>query len=263
MKKFIEVVKEINYNFNLVLLFETVLNSIIIFLFFYACFLLLSVNPSVAFYPTGTYLLIATYHKIKKKHIKDIEDIDYELNEKLRTAVDNVDVENPVVNELHYEVMKELKNVGVSSFMNQKAISYKVLASVLLSFIVLLLAITGFAFNFDFSTKNPINYIYRPFPGNNSGTSGGGPLRTAGGDTSQDIFDDEDIAKLGEDRFYVALAKTSYELNLQNVREPMRRQFRELFPTETFGQAAETFEENIPKEQQEIVKNYFEKIAKR
>ena len=48
---------------------------------------------------------------------------------------------------------------------------------------------------------------------------------------------------------------------MRNIGAVQRKEFTELYPEEAFVAAAESFEENIPKQHQELVKNYFNMLA--
>lgn len=51
------------------------------------------------------------------------------------------------------------------------------------------------------------------------------------------------------------------ELGTSNVKPPEELQFDEQYPEEVVSVAAESMEERIPKEQQELVRRYFKSVV--
>tara|TARA_Y100000310_G_scaffold339689_1_gene433175 strand:- start:1903 stop:2715 length:813 start_codon:yes stop_codon:yes gene_type:complete len=268
MKNFIKVIKDIDFNFNNITLFTNLLNSVIIFL---VCFLILTLFRYNIFYsiiPSGLYFLISTATRLRKKHYLDIENAYPSLYEKLRTAVDHhKDVDNPIVNELKKEVTRSLKTVSIGTFFASRAVSYKILSSILISFLIVFLAVNGIHFDFSKFIENlnnndkPAKYAF--LTGNESGDDEGTAMdiRAAGGTASDDIYGEQVVAQLGMDKLDLVIKPSSYEVNLGEVEDPERMDFPDIFPDEIFSSSAESYEENIPKDQQDLVKNYFEKIT--
>ena len=140
MKSFKKVIKEINATFGILIVFDALLNSIIIFLLSFLVLSLFNFYPNYAFLPATIYLIAFIIKKIIKNHLVDVEKNYINLDEKLRTAADNINKENPVVNELQSDIIKSMKYVHASSFINQRFTSYKILACIALSFTIVLLA---------------------------------------------------------------------------------------------------------------------------
>ena len=143
MKNFINAIKEINSTLNFLIVFEAILNTVIFFLVVYFLLSLVNLFPIIAAVPAVIYFIMRMKIDSKKDKRKIVESKYAPLKEKLRTAADNINEENPVVNELEEEVMKDLKNVGLSSFIQTKKISYKIFATILLSFAIVLATTTN------------------------------------------------------------------------------------------------------------------------
>jgi len=268
MKHFYKAVKDIDFNFNNIVIFTTMLNAVIVLLLCSLVLVLFRFRIIYAVIPSAIYFIILITQRLRKKHYLDIEKAYPFLDEKLRTAIDNqYDFENPMVDDLQKEVVRDLKKVSISSFFASKAVSYKVLSSIMLSFLIVFLAVNNIYFDIDKLIENlnnhkpPTKYTY--LTGNESGDEEGAVMdvRAAGGIASEDIYGEQMIAQLGKEKLDMVIKPSSYEINLRDIEDPERVDFPEIFPDEIFSSSAESYEENIPKEQQELVKNYFEKIT--
>lgn len=260
IKPFFKLLKEINVTFGNIILFSNVLFAIIIFLGVYLLLALIKFYPIIAVIPAICFLIIDSYIRIRKKHYREVEKAYPELNEKLRTAADNLYMENPIVNELQREVINDAKHVKIGSFVNQRNTSYKILTCVILCFAILFISTFNIGFDIKLLVERPSVYKYMEGT-NQTGSLEGGDERSAGGGSSDEIFGEPEVAELGQELFDFSISASGYEINLDDVKEVERKEFQELFPgTDSIFTSAAVYEENIPKEQQVLVKNYFSKI---
>src|SRR3989338_5672991 len=116
MKQFTGVVKEINRTLNEIILFQNIVNATLIFLTFYLVFSIFDVSGMYAFIPSIVYLIIFSIIKMRTSKAFLVESKYAPLREKLRTAADNLDMTSPILEELEYDVTREMKNVGLSMF---------------------------------------------------------------------------------------------------------------------------------------------------
>lgn len=260
MKAFISALKEINFSLNKIFIFNTALNTTITFLASYLLLSLLNINKTIALLPAAAYLMAELSKKAKENKILDVEAKYDTLKEKLRTAADNAYLENQVTNTLKTEVMKELHNVEEATFFNEKEAFTKSAAIMVLCLLIILLApihIKGI--NLNIITDQISNIQFTTQQGNEQPTYTIGGPAGAGTAPNQEIFGKKTVAKLGTEELKVKINPIGYELNVRNVQEPEQKDFNEQYPNEVFTQGAEAYEENIPKDQQIIVKNYFQK----
>ncbi len=260
MKGFKKVVREVNETLNDIMVFETILNSILIFLMVYVILSISNLNALYALIPAIVYLIVVSYTKIKKNKAKIVEEKYDELNEKLRTAEDNISMENPIVDELQSEVIHDVRKVKASSFVNTRRVAYKITGCVILCFTIIFLATLNIHF-FDFKVvfdKIP-NYIIgdgEPSDGVVEGALGAGKY---GGD--DDIYGAESIAKIGDEELNIEIKSVNFEISVRNVKEAAEKHFDEQFPDEVFLRASEgATEDNI--DDKELIKNYFLNLAK-
>jgi len=253
MKQFQSVVREINRTLNEIVFFENLVNATLVFLVFYLLLSVFDFHPLYALLPSLLYLGFYSYMSFKSYKPGIVEGKYAPLKEKLRTAADNIGLENPIVDELEYEVTAEMKNVGLSMFISPKVLSYKIFAVMLLSFMIIFattlnLKILEFARQkvpdiFDANLKTVGNFVATKL------------------ETSEDIYGKEDVAKLGDKELNIRIKPVNFKVNVREEGEAQQQKFETVFPKELAVKETVAYEENIPQEQQELVKNYFKKLA--
>ncbi|MFH1315954.1 MAG: hypothetical protein ABII01_00380 [Candidatus Woesearchaeota archaeon] len=267
MKNFNKVIDEINNNLNKFVLFQEVITAIAIFLGFFLFFMIIRfdfIDPLYSAIPAGVYLGVETYYKLKKSKLQLVESHYNFLDEKLRTAADNLQIDNEMVEGLQNEIVTDLRKVDTSTFFNIKRTILKVALILAICFLIIFLNtfnIKGISIDVkDFVSADDINMK----------KGQGEPEQFAGGPegvsdieiNDDDIFGIENVAKLGDDELTLGIATLGYEINVRDVKEASKREFDETFPSDITALSAAAFEENIPKEEQELVSNYFQDLAR-
>src|SRR3989338_4707989 len=257
MKLFINAIKEINRTLEFLIIFESILNAAIFFLAVYFLLSLVNLYPILAIIPTLVYAGIRLYMNSKSDKRLIVESKYAPLKEKLRTAADNINKDNPVVNELEEEVIIDLKNVGLSSFIQTKGVSYKIFATIALSFIIVL-STTLNLYIVDLSSF--LSNLPDALDSIGSKRSANSVL----GETneSEDIYGESKLAVLGDKPIDIRIRPVNYEVNVREEGDAEKKQFDEIFPKDVNVEQASALEEKIPEEQQELVKNYFNNVNK-
>ena len=103
--------------------------------------------------------------------------------------------------------------------------------------------------------------------GDELGDQLGDIMAATGGTELDDIYGEESRANLGNEIIDVELRPISYEIDVRNVKDVEETEFDETILDETCADEGactpqESFRNDYPKEQQELVKNYFLKISK-
>lgn len=265
MKKFLDVVREVKQTMLEMTLFANIINTVVIFLFFFLAFSLLNVSGTFALIPAALYLTFIVVERMRQNQFRIVEKEYPILDEKLRTAADYAAVDNVVVNELHKDVMSDLKKVSTSSFLNTKKSFFKIVLVAVLCFAI----ITTASVKIRIPQKNETigaeelteeekleKYkIEGGLPGEN-GIGG-----VAGKTEVSNIYGEKTVAKLGERVLKIEINPSTYEYNVRGVEDTKEREFNPQFPGDITAKEAPTYTENIPKEQQEIVKAYFKKLT--
>jgi|TARA_Y100000310_G_scaffold93932_1_gene91575 hypothetical protein len=256
MKNFIKVIKEINKTLDFLIIFESILTTVIFFLAVYFLLSLVNLFPILALIPAAIYFAMRLYTNSKRDKRKIVEGKYEPLKEKLRTAADNVNKENPVVNELEEEVVHDLKHVGLSSFIQTRRVSYKIFTAIFLSFaIVLATTLNLYIVDLNKFLSNVPDMLENLNP-RRAGNIALGEINE-----SEDIYGDSKIAVLGDEQIDIKIKPVNYEVNVREEGDMDQKQFNEIFPSEVNVEQSSAFEENIATDQQELVKNYFNKLA--
>ena len=240
---------------NFITVFDLLLNSAIFFLVVYFLLSLVNLFPMFAIVPVAVYFVLRLAVKSRRDKRKMVESKYEPLKEKLRTAVDNIREENPVVNELEDEVMHDLKHVGLSSFIQTKQVMLKIFSVIILSFAIVFATEMGF-YIVD------LNEFLSNVPDFLDGISRRADNVMLGEiNESQGIYGKSKLAVLGNEEIDIRIKPTNYEVNVREEGDVEQKQFDEIFPREVAVEQASAFEEKIPEEQQELVKSYFNKLA--
>ena len=253
MKQFADVVREINRTLNQMIFFENVVNTTLVFLVFYLILSIIDFNPLLALIPALAYLGFYSYMSFKSYKPGIVESKYAPLREKLRTAADNIAMSNPIVEELEYEVTSEMKNVGLSMFINPRTLSYKIFAIMLLSFMII------FATTMNLKL---LEFARQKVPDIFEGPKGVGNFVAVKLNTSGDIYGKEDVARLGDKELNIRIKPVDFKINVREEGESQQQKFETTFPKELAVKETIAYEENIPQEQQELVKNYFNLVNK-
>ena len=258
MKNFINVIKEIDRTLNMVFVFSSILNAAIFFLSVYLLLSIVNLYPILALIPAAVYFALRLYSRLKMDKRKIVESKYEPLKEKLRTAADNIKEDNPVINELEEEVVHDLKNVGLSSFIQTKEVSYMLFATISLSFtIVLVTTMNLYIIDLNEFLSTTIPEYLKGIPKLADGSLLGEI------NESNDIYGDSQLAVLGNEQIDIRISPVNYEVSVRGEGDVEQKQFDEIFPSDVDVEQASSFEENIAEEQQELVKKYFDKLAGR
>ena len=252
MKQFQSVVKEINKTLTELILFENIVNTTLVFLAFYLLLSIIDYPPLLALIPALAYLGFYSYMSFKSYKPGIVESKYAPLREKLRTAADNIGMDNPIVQELEYEVTSEMKNVGLSMFINPKTLSYKVFAVMVLSFMIIFATTLNIKF---------LEFAKKSVPDIFQGPKGVGNFAATKLNASGDIYGKDDVAKLGDKELNIRIKPVDFKVNVKEEGDFQQQKFETVFPQELAVKETAAYEENIPQEQQELVKNYFKKLA--
>ncbi len=254
--RFSKLLQEINTLFDNIIIFNILIMAVILFLTCFIILMVLGINKIFAFFVPLIYILIYLFIKLRENKYIKVEKKFLKLNEKIRTAADNLYVGNPVVDELRHEVSHDLKEVDYASFFKEKKTSYKIFLIILLCFGVIFLAKydVGFKINLD-----PILGFIEGGAGNETGPFSN-IMRTTRYGIDEDIFGEEYLAELGEEEATISMDRVRYEININDIKDP--QEFEEsLFPPDMGLEKDKVYIQKDLEEHKELVKNYFKNMA--
>lgn len=253
MKDFKKVLKDVSWSLTEISLFDALVDSTIIFLLTYLIFSFFSLHILFSLMPAAAYFIVYTHRAVKKSKPAIVESKHEPLKEKFRTAADNVEYENPILDELEYDVTSEIKKVGLSLFVNPKVLSYKIFLATFLSFLIIFVSSLNIKFE-GFSLNKAPDIFERK-------NKGSGDFTATKLETSDDIYGDKDIAKLGDNELNIKIRPVDFRVSVKEEGDFEKREFETIFPKDVYIKESAAFEENIAQENQELVKNYFKKLA--
>jgi len=258
MKKIIRAVGELKRVLIRIKMYECLMDALICFLIlFFICQLFL-IPWWISLFPTFAYLLYNTRKKFDSVKLIQVEKAVPELREQLRTSADNIYKENEIVDSLHNDVLYLMKKVKISYFIPFKKIWREMVVLAVLCFAVILVS--------SLNVKLVDYKVVLDELGNvgefEDGRYDWSLQVVAGRGNDTDIFGNESLAELGQEQLNLQINPALSEINIDDIRDVEDRDFTEtMFPSEIIASTDRSFDDDIPKENKEIVKRYFSKIA--
>jgi hypothetical protein len=227
--------------------------------------------------PWAVYFAYAFTKKVNLSSYHEVEEKVPQLREALQTAADTRKKEGVLVRELQQEVLEKMHAIKTSYFLAFGSTTRQLLLLTGLAFIIIGLA--AFSVNFDttkdFAQRTPVLkdiFSIGPFaPVDNSSLSGQltGGTANAGikkivklqGNTS--LFGAQQDVALGQNPLEIQIQPEYSGSNLQDIHEAEQKNFanQQAGAVQANAQGACTADCDIPKDQQQIVKTYFEKVG--
>ena len=217
MRQFSNVVKEINKTLNELILFENIVNTTLVFLAFYFVLSIFDFHPMFALIPASIYLGYYSYISYTSSKPLIVESKYAPLKEKLRTAADNINRANPVLEELEYDVTSEMKNVGLSMFINPKTLSYKILAVMVLSFMIIFATTLNLKL-IEFAKQKVLPDIFES-------PKGVGDFVATELESDDDIYGEDDVATLGDKELNIRIKPVDFKVNVREVGDTKFQKF--------------------------------------
>lgn len=76
-----------------------------------------------------------------------------------------------------------------------------------------------------------------------------------------DIYGNDEVAELGDNELDIRIKPVDFKVSVKEEGEVQTGTFNDIFPKNAILKEGEESNEDIPKEQQELVKRYFKKLA--
>lgn len=257
MKKIILALSELKRAIVHVKVMEAILDMILFFFISYLFLVLIAKDWRWALLPTIIFGIVQIHRKANEVALLDVEYHVPQLREQLRASADNVYKENEIAEGLHSDVLLLMKQIRTSAFVPFKKIWREIMTIAALSFcIILLSALNVKLIDFD-SVLDNLKKLKEP-PTELS-------LQDAPLDQlpTGDLYGNASVAALGNKELLLQINPVLSEINLDDIKDAKPKDYTEnSFPKEIIAKADKSFEENIPKENKEIVKRYFGGISK-
>ncbi len=221
--------------------------------------------------PFGIYFIWHTRKLLRLLGYADVERRVPQLREALRTAADSLEKENEVVRSLHQEVLDKMKLVQTSAFVGFGKMTRQLVVAALLCFMIISVS----ALNIHLLDANALL--------DKAGvlTSGGfkDGLSTLFGKMSNkegnkmmerevtlldesELYGNKSVIELGSEELNLELSAEMSGIKIGDVRDAESKKFNDQAPNEIQASTDSAFTEDIPKEYQGIVRDYFKSIPK-
>ena len=265
MKVIQQAFTELKLSLRVVYLIHAFLDALLVFVVSLFLLFLFSLEWRFAFVPFLIYFGVQVYETMTSRlHLSSLEWKVLPLRYALRTAYDTQDVSNnELVNDLHADVTKNMKLVKTSYLINFPALSVKLLVLLFVTFFVGAMA----SLHVDFSG---VQIFFSDIASSSSSGSGVDddtvdtgedvPLTLLSGNESN-IYGDARIAQLGDTVLDLTITPSESDINLDEIGDVEAKSFTAgLYPQDVATNYDQSFQDDVPKENQEIVKNYFTRI---
>jgi len=241
-----------------VILFNSIIDILVAFILLLLGCTLLSLPVWWALIPAAAYAVIHTYGNLKDVNFAAIEEKFPALKEQLITVADNWKEQNEIIDALNQEVLQKMKEIRTSSFLNFGKLTREIAVMAVVSFVI----IGAAAFNVKFLDMDKMMKEIRDFRPAGDYDINKELLDYEESQNLSDILGDKSITELGQQQLNLELNPIMSDVMIGKYRPPEERTFREVMPSEIKATTDVSFEENIPKQYQRIVKTYFKEITK-
>ena len=277
MIKVRKAIEEIKIVLLQIAIFDAMLDFILVVLICYFMLIFLPISQWVIVFGGFCFLVYVLYKKIHLISLVSVEERVPELKEELRTAADNLDVRTELEDILDKKVLKDMKKVKISYFMDMKKTGRKIGAAFILSMIIIVLGFLNVEFidvELDITKINRVPNIFddiqrmkESFGIKQDGTDAEN-FKQGEGEASdkigaafsgpEEIFGDMSLAELGEDEEEIFLEPIPTEAMIISDEDEGPPT---LFPqdvvveettSDTYSDTAEDYEAY-----QNIISNYF------
>jgi hypothetical protein len=226
--------------------------------------------------PAGVFMLYLLFTRVNLRSYHEVEDKVPQLREALTTAADTRKQSGQLVRELHEEVLRKMAAVKTSYFLGFGSTTRQLLLLAGLAFIVI--GLSAFNVNFtttkEFALKQPV--IKNAFDAIGNVTAeeaAAAKLKNKKKDNAMlkyvklanngSLFGAENLVAAGSEPLELRIDPQMTGANLNEIHESEEKRFadQQAGDISAAAQGACSSECAIPKESQDIVKAYFEKVG--
>lgn len=136
---------------------RTILKTAIIFLFLLLVHNTLGLSIIIAIAIPVIYFTAEIHHQLRKNRVAELEEKIPSLRDRLSATIDNFDADTEIAEELKKGVLKDLRNIKISGFIEQKKIIYDFSFIAILALLIIITApykIENSLFDFNIGKEN-------------------------------------------------------------------------------------------------------------
>ncbi len=258
IKPIVQALREAKKAILQIVLFNSAIDTLVVYFLLLLGCTVLTLSGWYALLPAAVYAVVHTYGNVKDVNFSKIEQKFPNLNEQLITVADNTKEQNEIIDALNQEVLQKMREIRTSSFLNFGKLVRELAVMAVVSFIIIGTA----AFNVHFlDFKQTVKELreFKPFQEYDVNQE---LLEYQESQNLSEILGDKSVTELGQKQLDLELNPLMSDVNIGKVKPPEERKFREVPPPEIKATTDVSFEEQIPKQYQRIVKTYFKEITK-
>lgn len=219
-----------------------------IFIYFYRFKYYFAIAIAAIFFVRSFYL------KTRQNKILLLEGKYPDLKERLRTSFDYKASSNTVIDSLHHDIVKMMKKVDVNAYLSPKRLTIKIVVICLALFSVFYMSAHGIDI-LEVKVQVQSSEIYKK-----AGTVFDNIFEKRDEILDRPWLKDPRLISLGDDEKNVTIETYNTELDITEIGEPEKNDYGGHYPEEIRGAADEIYEEGIPEEHKDVIREYFKKI---
>jgi hypothetical protein len=241
----------------LVLLMTGILDALTVLLLGILVLRVLGFNWRLAWLPFGVMLVFGLVRGFRRASYRLAEQHVPALQEQLRTVADNLARESIVLEALNQEVLGKVRALQPTVFVQLNRLTRQLIILSGISFAVLAVAAANVKF---LDVPQLADDAVEAVSGGKLKLSRLIQLGEEEGPT--DIYGEASVAQLGLEELQLELHGAATDVNINEVREAERREFKEQqYPPDLAGAPEEAFEEQVPRGYERLVREYFSTVA--
>jgi len=235
-------------------IFDSLLTAVTVFSLSYIIIYFYRISYYFAVLIAVLFFIRSFSQKLKQNKILIIEKKYPDLKERLRTSYDYQENSNTVIDSLHKDITRMMKKVDVNAFLEIKKLASKIMVIIVMLLAVLYFSSVGFDI-LDIKTRIVNSAFY-----NKLDTFSKDLFDTRDEITDRPKLDDPRLLILGDKDLNVSIDTYNTELDITDISEAEKNDYGGHYPEEVKGAAQEIYEDKIPEEHKEVIKDYFKKI---
>ncbi len=205
----------------------------------------------------GVFFIRSLIKKIKENKILLLEKKYPDLRERLRTSFDYQEKTNTVISQLHSDIIRTMKRVDVNAFLNRRTLIIKIILICSMLGSTLYMSSVGFDV-IDIRDSIVNSQIYE---------RGSNFVMDILDETRDEVknrptLDEARLIQSGNQELNISIDAYNTELDIGDITDSAKNDYGGHYPEEIAGYAQETYEEKIPEEHKDIIKEYFKRINK-
>ena len=250
--------REAKHALEQIIFFNTFMDVVVFTAFCLLGVRLLSLELWYGLIPVPFYIFFHLKGNLKDLNFRTIEEKVPVLDEELRTVADNWRKSNEVVEALNEEVLRKMKAIRTSYFIDFGKVFRQLIVLVVVSFIL----IGSSAYNVKFLNIKDVVKELKDFKPAKHYIVDEELLAFDEGQDLSDILGEKEVLELGNQQLNLEINPGKTDVDISKINEVSPKSFRSKPPSSIIASSEQSFGDSIPSQYQRIVKNYFRGITK-